>query len=79
MEKPTYQDADVMLKMAELNVSLGLGEVNNWIWSDNFIQDYEEFKKKHPAGSDRRIDIGKFFNWFYTSFAFSKRHLQDFK
>ena len=66
MEKPTYQDADVMLKMFELRNSMRLGEVFNWIWSDEFVQDYEEFKKKYPDGSDRQKDIGKLFTWFET-------------
>jgi hypothetical protein len=66
MAKPTYQDADIMLRMSAWGTELGLPGVVNWIWSDKFITDYEEFIKKYPQGSKGFNKVLKFLNWYET-------------
>ncbi len=49
--KPTREDAALMLQVAQLGAVRGLHEASNWLWSDKFIADYPEFRKKYPRGS----------------------------
>jgi len=48
MTKPNYQDATLMLQIAQWSAALGQNEAMNWMWSDQFIADYAEFVKKYP-------------------------------
>jgi len=66
MAKPTYQDADLMVKMARWGTELEVQDIGNWVWSDEFIQDYEEFNKKYPDGSEEQRKLYKFFSWYET-------------
>ena len=49
--KPTREDAALMLQVAQLGAVRGLHEASNWLWSDKFLPDYAEFRKKFPRGS----------------------------
>lgn len=53
MSEPTYEDAHVMLQFAQLWAMMGVNKALNWIWSDEFEQDYETFIAKHPPGSGK--------------------------
>jgi hypothetical protein len=66
MAKPTYQDADLLIKMAQWNTALGIPEILNWIWSDAFITDYEEFTKKYPQGSEEFRKVIDLLGWYET-------------
>ena len=66
MTKPTYQDADVLLKMAQWSTDAKIPDIGSWIWSDEFIPDYDEFMKKYPEGSEGLRDLRKFFMWYET-------------
>ena len=66
MPNPTYQDADLLIKMARWSTELGLPDIVNWIWSDDFIIDYDEFVKKYPQGSKEFSKVMDFLNWNET-------------
>lgn len=51
MDKPTQQDAVLLIQHAQLGVSRGMPEAMNWLFSDAFIPDYQEFVKKYAPGS----------------------------
>lgn len=51
MAKPTSDDARLVVELAKLNVQAGLPEAMNWLWSDQFPPDYDEFVKKYPRGT----------------------------
>ncbi len=38
----------------------------NWLWSDQFVVDYEEFAKKYPFGSEGRDSVAKICGAFET-------------
>jgi len=66
MTKPTYQDADMMLKMAQLHSDAGIPELGAWIWSDEFITKHEEFVKEYPLGSEGFTKFSSFLFWYET-------------
>ncbi|PKP56814.1 hypothetical protein CVT91_12175 [Candidatus Atribacteria bacterium HGW-Atribacteria-1] len=66
MAKPNYQDATLMLQLAQWGATLGLNEVMNWMWSDQFIPDYAEFVKKYPRGSEGFANASKICGVFET-------------
>lgn len=51
MNKPTNQDADVLLKLVELAGSPRSQEARDWLMKDFDAANYEEFKTKYPEGS----------------------------
>jgi hypothetical protein len=51
MAHPTHEDAQLLLQLARLNAESGCPEAGNFIWSDAFVSDYDEFKRKFPTGS----------------------------
>jgi hypothetical protein len=61
MTAPTYEDANVLLQIAQWWAAAGVGKDMNWIWSDKFDPDYETFIEKHPPGSKQ---FGKLLNVF---------------
>ena len=52
MGEPTYQDATLLVQLAQWWSASGLAEAMNWLWSDEFIPDYAEFVEKYPPGSE---------------------------
>ena len=66
MAKPTHQDAMLMLQLAQLNMTSGVQEAANWLWSDEFIPDYSEFVKKYPPGSEGDLKATKVCGYFET-------------
>ncbi|UCF97013.1 MAG: hypothetical protein JSV89_17825 [Spirochaetaceae bacterium] len=66
MAKPTYQDATLLLQMAQWSASSGLDEVRNWLWSDEFVPNYSEFRKKYPQGSEGNGKAHKICGWMET-------------
>lgn len=59
MAKPTYRDATLMLQLAQWQATLNLEEALNWMWSDQFVADFEEFVKKYPWGSEESGRVRK--------------------
>lgn len=66
MAKPTHQDANLMIQLAQWGSASGVPEAMNWLWSDEFETDYEEFVKKYPPGSEGAANITRIMNWFET-------------
>lgn len=66
MTKPTYQDADIMLKMARLGVDMNIGELTGWLYSDQFIPDYTEFTAKYSQDSEEFNNVRTFLIWYET-------------
>ena len=66
MAKPTYQDADIMLKMARLGVDIDIGKLTGWLYSDQFIPDYAEFTKKHATDSEEFNKVRSILMWYET-------------
>jgi hypothetical protein len=66
MAKPTYQDAKLMLQLAQWGAAFGVPEATNWLWSDQFVPDYAEFVKKYPLGSDGSLGATKICGYFET-------------
>lgn len=52
MPQATHQDAMVLLQIGQLGAAQGIPAAMNWIFSDAFIPDYDDFIKKFPRGSD---------------------------
>ena len=52
MSKPTKDDANLMIQLMRWGAAEGLQDAMNWIWSDEFISDYDEFIAKYPRGSN---------------------------
>jgi len=66
MTKPTYQDATLLVQLAQWGAVSGVQEAMNWLWSDEFITDYAEFMKKYPPGSEGSANINKICGWYET-------------
>lgn len=66
MTKPTYQDATLMLQLAQWGASTGAQKGMNWIWGDKFIPDYAEFVKKYPPGSKNFAKVSNVCSWYET-------------
>ena len=47
MSKPTYNDADIMLKFVQWGAALKIEKALNWIWSKDYINNYSDFVKKY--------------------------------
>ena len=57
MTKPTYQDTTILLHLMQMSIMAGLSKAMNWMWSDQFILDYNNFINKYPVGGE---EYGKF-------------------
>ena len=44
MSKPTKDDANLMIQLMRWGAAEGLQDAMNWIWSDEFISDYQQIK-----------------------------------
>jgi len=66
MSKPTYNDADIMLKFVQWGAALKIEKALNWIWSKNYIDDYSDFVKKYPPGSKQYGEVKKVCGWYET-------------
>lgn len=64
MTKPTYQDATLMIQIAQWGSASGVQDAVNWTWSDEFEADFEEFTKKHPPGSEGAAKVNKILGWY---------------
>ena len=66
MTKPTYQDATLMLQLAQWMAISETDEAANWMWSDDFIPDFKGFSEKYPPGSEGAVKAGKVLGWYET-------------
>ena len=66
MAEPTRDDAHLMTKHMGVSAQLGLAEANSFIWSDAFVGDHGEFKKRFPPGSKEFTYVTTVAGWFET-------------
>lgn len=66
MAKPTYQDASLMLQLAQWGAVSGTQEAFGWMWSDQFTPDYAEFRKQYPPGTEGGIKLMKICGYYET-------------
>jgi len=66
MTKPTYQDATLMIQLAQWGSASGIPEAMNWMWSDEFVTNHAEFVEKYPAGSEGAAKVNKILSWYET-------------
>ena len=64
MAKPTYQDAMLMIQMAQLGAVSGNQKASAFIWSDKFVADYKEFSNKYPPGSEEYSYLNQICGWY---------------
>lgn len=60
MPKPTYEDADVMLRLMQMYPAEDAG----YIWSDEFIPDYQESQKKRPDDTEAHGKLRAILGWY---------------
>ena len=66
MAAPTREDATLVVQLATLGAELALAEATNFIWSDQFVGEYEEFKRRHAPGSKGFEQVNKTAGWYET-------------
>jgi len=75
MTIPTYDDATLVVQLAQWASASGAEEASSWMFSDEFTPDYAEFLKKYPAGSEGWAKASKILGWYETVGAFYKHGL----
>ena len=60
MSKPTKDDANLMIQLLRWGAEEGVQDAMNWVWSDEFVSDYDAFIAKYPRGS-KEYGNGEFF------------------
>ena len=64
MAKPTREDADVMLRLAEINALYHLNEAGGIIWSEDFPRDFNAFHEKYPRSTRESTLVNTLLGWF---------------
>jgi len=66
--EPTRDDADIMLRVAQLGALQNTGEAVAFVWSDDFPTDYTDFRAKFPKGkrSQEESLLNRWLGWFET-------------
>ena len=72
MSAPTHEDAMVLIQMFQLGTSMNMRKANQFMWSDDFIEDYQEFIKKYPQGSKEHGYMHRICGWYETIGSFWK-------
>ena len=62
MPKPTHDDAQIMLQLMQAWPV----QATDWVWSDDFIPDPEEFHKKYPSGGEELASVRAILNFYET-------------
>ena len=75
MASPTHEDAQLMLQLAQLGTAMIPPKARGWVWSDNFVQDPDEFQAKYPPGSDEFAYVNSIAAWHETIATLWKREL----
>lgn len=67
MGGPTHEDADLVVRLAQLWALARVDEASNFAWSDRFVPTYGAFVKKYPPGSDEFRKLVGLCAWFETT------------
>ena len=66
MARPTREDAQLFVQLSQLYVTSGASAAMQWIWSDDFVADHEEFARRFPPGTAEYYRIGTLATFFET-------------
>lgn len=77
MSEATFEDAQVMLKCAELFNSMDLGGMTGWIYGDDFPVAHDEFLARYPRSSEEYGDLRRYMGYFETIGTLWKHGLFD--
>jgi hypothetical protein len=75
MARPTRDDAELLLALANWHTASGVPEAANWIRSKDFVKDFDGFEKRHPNGSKGRLQVNRFLGYHETLGTLWKNHL----
>lgn len=64
MSAPTHEDAMVLLKLYEIGVSPDQGKAWDFVFSNEFIDDYQAFTTRFPKGSVEYGHVFTYAAWF---------------
>jgi hypothetical protein len=64
MSKPNYEEANLMIQLLRWGSETGFSEASNFLWSDEFEEDYEAFKQKYPWGSQEQKYASQLCGWY---------------
>ena len=64
MRKPTQEDANLRIQLLRWGAAEGIQDAMNWVWSDEFITDYDKFVTRYPRGSEQYGKATKVCGWF---------------
>ena len=64
MSAPTHEDAIVLLKLFELSGTPDMVKAGRFVYSGDFINDYDAFRKKYPPPSDEEDLVFAFAAFF---------------
>jgi len=69
MTKPTREDADILLRLAELSALHNLAPAAAFIWSDDFPADFARFRQKFPRTkrSEEEGLLRRYLGYFETA------------
>jgi hypothetical protein len=75
MAKPTTEDARLVVEFAKLAAESGITDAADWIWSDDFSPNYDDFVKKYPRGTKEHARASKICGFYETIGALWKHGL----
>ena len=64
MSAPTYDDANVMIQLARWGSQAKLQDASNFLWSDEFEEDFEAFEEKFPWGTQEQKYATLLCGWY---------------
>lgn len=75
MAKPTTEDARLVVEFAKLAAESKLSEAVDWMWSDQFPPNYDDFVKKYPRGTAEHARATQICSFYETIGALWKHGL----
>jgi Domain of unknown function (DUF4760) len=73
----TKEDAHLVVQLARLGADMGLGDASGFLWSDEFVEDYDGFKQRFPFGSEGARHVGSIAGFYETVATLVKNGLID--
>ncbi len=73
----SYDDAQILLRCAELFQAMNLGETSGWVHGEDFPDGYAAFVADHPQGSERYGELMRYAGYYETLATLWKHQLFD--
>ena len=70
MSAPTHEDAQILIQMSRWFAEARLDKALRFVWSEDYIEDFDEFNKKYPRGTKHASLVGSLCGWYETLAAF---------